>query len=82
MAAIVVLAGAAGGSIYDGNSPLGTPLTLFIAQLVIICTLARVLTKLFAYIKRNLRPHSFLFIITLNLISRFRSSPILFFSWY
>lgn len=60
MAAIVVLAGAAGGSIYDGNSPLGTPLTLFIAQLVIICTLARVLTKLFAYIKRKW-PHSIYF---------------------
>jgi hypothetical protein len=56
MATVVVLAGAAGGSIYDGNSPLGTPLTLFIAQLVIICTLARVLTKLFAYIKRTFAP--------------------------
>jgi hypothetical protein len=50
MAAVVALAG--GGSIYDGNSPLESPLTLFIAQLVIICTLARVLTKLFSYIKR------------------------------
>jgi len=50
----VVTLASGGGSIWNGNSPIGSELTLFIAQLVIICTLCRVLTKLVSYIKRTL----------------------------
>ncbi len=40
-------------SIYEGGSPLDSPLALFIVQMLLVVIISRVLTKLFKYIKRT-----------------------------